>query len=85
MAGTSTGSESANKAPRQQEMRGDAPEYSVRVKTEADWIYIAEFRTWEEAISLAESAAERSHLVTQVRRCGTVVRELQPVSVVSGE
>ncbi len=61
-----------------EQQRTQDPEFSVCVETAAGWIYVAEFRTLQEATQLAEGAVGRSQLRTHIRRCGDVVHELQP-------
>lgn len=55
------------------------PDFSVCVATVGGWIYLAEFRTYLEAVALAEAAVERSRLITEIRRCGETCAVLRPV------
>ncbi len=57
---------------------GNNPDYSVSVQTNGGWVYVAEFRTYGEATSLAKAATSRSGLKSQIRNCGHIVMEFAP-------
>ena len=58
----------------------DQPDFSVCVKTDAGWIFLAEFRTFQEATSLAEATLKRSAIHTCIRRFGETVAEFEPTA-----
>ncbi len=59
-------------------VNGNSPDFSVCVETDGGWICVAEFRTHQESLTLAEAAAERSGLHAIVRRCGQTIADLYP-------
>ncbi len=61
----------------------DDPEYSVRMPTESGWVYLAEFRTYGEAMALAREAANRLETSITVCRCGDDLHQVKadPCSV----
>jgi hypothetical protein len=54
------------------------PNHSVCVMTDAGPVYIGEFRTWGEAVALANSAARHMKLHVSIRREGTEVCLVDP-------
>ena len=54
------------------------PNHSVCIMTEAGPVYIGEFRTWQEAVILANDAARHMKLDVSIRREGSEVCLVDP-------
>ena len=56
------------------------PEHSVCFETDGGRVFLAEFRTHGEALTLARNAAERLQRPVTIRRCGEDVQEVAPLA-----